>query len=198
MRKLVGLFWVVSAATLSVAAQDYTRAEISGSYSYLHSSFGGAGLSFNGASSATTVNLTRWIGLTADFGWYHNKNRNVSPGVSNNNFTYLFGPRLAFHGSQRATPFFHVLAGGSRLSSTFPPTIANTFTLPGGVRSSNSLAMAVGGGVDASLSPGFAIRVVQIDYLLTKFQDGQNDRQNNVRFSAGLVFRWGGTTSPGK
>jgi len=41
--------------------------------------------------------------------------------------------------------------------------------------------------------------VAQIDYLLTKFQDDQDNRkndnrQNNVLVSARIVFRWGGTT----
>ena len=57
--------------------------------------------------------------------------------------------------------------------------------------SGNAFAIALGGGLDAKVSPHIAIRVAQVDYLLTKFQDDQDNRQNNVRVSAGIVFRWG-------
>jgi len=31
-----------------------------------------------------------------------------------------------------------------------------------------------------------------VEYLMTKFNDGVDNRQNNVRVSTGIVFRWGG------
>jgi hypothetical protein len=37
---------------------------------------------------------------------------------------------------------------------------------------------------------GTAIRVVQAEYLLTKFYDGLSNRQNNARISAGVVFHF--------
>jgi hypothetical protein len=46
----------------------------------------------------------------------------------------------------------------------------------------------VGGGMDLDLSPRFAVRVFQVDYLHTTLF---NDKQNNLRFSTGLVYRWG-------
>jgi hypothetical protein len=52
--------------------------------------------------------------------------------------------------------------------------------------------MTAGGGVDVGVSKHFAIRPAQAEYLLTKFADGNNDRQNNFRFGAGIVLRLGG------
>jgi len=51
---------------------------------------------------------------------------------------------------------------------------------------------AGGGGVDISMSRHIAIRPVQAEYFLTKFPDGNNDRQNNFWFSAGIILGFGG------
>jgi hypothetical protein len=34
-------------------------------------------------------------------------------------------------------------------------------------------------------------RPIQAEYLMTKIPDGLNSRQNNFRFGAGIVFRFG-------
>jgi hypothetical protein len=51
--------------------------------------------------------------------------------------------------------------------------------------------MAAGGGVEYKISEHFEIRPVQAEYLLTKFADGASNRQNNFRYGAGIVFRFG-------
>lgn len=51
--------------------------------------------------------------------------------------------------------------------------------------------MTIGGGVDAAITRNFAVRVAQLDYLPTRFSLGLEDRQNNLRFSTGVVFRFG-------
>ena len=52
--------------------------------------------------------------------------------------------------------------------------------------------MAIGGGVDFKLSHRFSIRPVQVDYLMTHFDElglgAQN--QNNLRVSTGVVFHF--------
>src|SRR5216684_3402857 len=50
------------------------------------------------------------------------------------------------------------------------------------------LAVGLGGGMDRDISSRFAIRVFQVDYIHTTLF---KDRQNNLRFSTGLVYRWG-------
>ncbi len=47
---------------------------------------------------------------------------------------------------------------------------------------------ALGGGMDYSISPRFAVRAFQVDYVHTSLF---NTTQNNLRFSTGLVYRWG-------
>lgn len=52
--------------------------------------------------------------------------------------------------------------------------------------------MTAGGGIDIRVSRLIAVRPVQAEYFLTKFFDGNNNRQNNFRFGAGIVLRLGG------
>jgi opacity protein-like surface antigen len=90
--------------------------------------------------------------------------------------TYLFGPKVSMRRGP-VTPFAQALFGGAHLS--------------GGGISSNGFAMTLGGGVDWNATPHIAIRLVQAEYLMTRFSeiDG-NNQQNNARISTGVVFRW--------
>ena len=53
-------------------------------------------------------------------------------------------------------------------------------------------AIAAGVGLDWTLTRHFAVRLAQIDYLMTRFYDpfGSRFLQNNARYSGGLVFRF--------
>ena len=61
----------------------------------------------------------------------------------------------------------------------------------GRVGNGTAFAMTVGGGVDVRVSPRIAIRLAQAEYLMTRFPDGLSNRQDNFRFGAGVVFRFG-------
>jgi hypothetical protein len=45
--------------------------------------------------------------------------------------------------------------------------------------------------VHIRLTEHFALRVIQADYYYTRFTNGVNDHQNNLRLSEGLIFRFG-------
>jgi hypothetical protein len=63
----------------------------------------------------------------------------------------------------------------------------------------NSFAWTAGGGLDFNLRRHLAIRIIQAEYLMTRFQDyssGKTTEQDDVRLSAGLVFRFGGNPAP--
>jgi opacity protein-like surface antigen len=171
MRKLAFLCGLVLALAVSASAQDYPKAEVFGGYSYLHTSIAGTGFSSNGASGSISVNPNNWVGLVGDFGVYH---RSVLLGTGVNTVTYLFGPKFAYRHSDKLTPYFHFLLGGAHVSG------------------SGAFALAFGGGFDAKVTPHVAVRLIQADYVLTKFNDGANNRQSNARISAGIVFRPGG------
>ena len=49
-------------------------------------------------------------------------------------------------------------------------------------------AIALGGGVDIPVTDRFSFRAIQADYLIT---NAFNTTQHNLRFSTGLIFRFG-------
>jgi hypothetical protein len=53
-----------------------------------------------------------------------------------------------------------------------------------------AFATRVGGGIDLPVSPHFAVRIIQVDYDLTAFQNSSNNLQNNLLLGCGVVFRW--------
>ena len=176
MRKLAWLFAMLLGCAMAAAAQDAPKAELFGGYSYMHSSLSGAGFNFNGGSGSIAVNPTDWFGIVGDFGAYHSG----SFGIGTTTMSYLVGPRFSYRKNETFTPYVHALFGGAHVTAGF-----------GGVSGSDSaFAMAVGGGLDAKVSKHVAIRVAQVDYVLTKFNDGGDNRQNSVRVSTGIVYRW--------
>lgn len=184
MKKPLHLIIVLLAMITVAAAQNYPKAEVFGGYSYLHASFAGSGLSYPaGGSGSVAVNLNDWFGITSDFGGNHRSAGGGGCGecsVGSNFVSYLFGPKFAYRQNRSFTPYAQALFGGAH----------QTIHIGGNSNSSDGFAMAIGGGLDINTSPHLAIRIAQVDYLLTKFNDGLNNRQNNVRVSTGIVFRW--------
>ncbi len=97
--------------------------------------------------------------------------------------SFLGGLRYSRH-HDRLAPFGQVLLGGSHASGELTP---NSTGLAG---SDNGFAMTAGGGLDVKLSHHLSLRAVQADYFLTRFNNSLNDRQNNFRIGAGIVFRF--------
>jgi len=52
--------------------------------------------------------------------------------------------------------------------------------------------MAVGGGLDISLSSRISIRPVEFDYVLTRYTNPltSTNNQNNFRYCGGIVFKF--------
>lgn len=171
MKKLVWAALVFALLPLASRAQEIPKAEVYVGYDYLRVNAVGTSFNFNGGSGQFAYNATNWLGLVGDLGGYYTSN-----GFTGGVITYMFGPRLNLRGHGKVTPFAQVLLGGARSIDNSPL---------------NAFAMTVGGGVDINISQHFSIRPVQAEYLLTKFTDGANNRQNNFRYSAGVVFRFG-------
>jgi len=64
----------------------------------------------------------------------------------------------------------------------------------------DAFAMTAGGGLDIRASRHFAIRLIQAEYLMTRFPavvaTEDNVTQNNLRLSTGIVIRFGAMGSP--
>jgi outer membrane protein OmpA-like peptidoglycan-associated protein len=167
----------------SSSNENYPLAELFAGYSFLRFNPPGTNSNDHGGTASLAINANRWLGLVGDFGYY--RQSNLPAGFSGNITTYLFGPRFSKRG-ERWTPFVQALFGAARNSIDGPSTSGHE----------NAFAAAFGGGLDLGLSKHVAWRVVQAEYLLTKFTDGGNNRQNNMRAATGLVFRMGGGAPP--
>jgi opacity protein-like surface antigen len=172
MRRLVWLIGMLLGLTLAATAQKTPTVELFGGYSYAHTSVAGTGFNFNGGAGSLNGNINEWFGIEGEFAGYHTG----SNGASGSLFTYTVGPKFAYRKDERFTPFVHALFGGAHSG--------------GDLGGDSAFAMKVGGGLDYNATPNVAIRMFQVDYALTKFSDGVNDRQHSVIVSAGIVGRW--------
>jgi len=180
---VLGVF-LVSGAVMS--AQETTpKYEAGLNYSWLH--VNSANYDFqrtgNGGSGYFEYNLNSLVGLVADFGGY----ANTRTGIDEKALTYLFGPRFNWRHS-RLSPYVQFLFGGGYAWSGPTSTTQNAF------------ATAAGGGLDYNLTKRIAIKPIQVEYVMTQFDSAKlggatkafGNHQNDVRYSAGVVFRFGG------
>jgi opacity protein-like surface antigen len=175
MRNFLILGVLILAATPAMA-QDYPKAEVSGDYQYIRLNPGGTNC--QGAAGSVAGNLNDWFGVVGEFGGC--KITGQPSGTSAHALNYLFGPRVTYRSYGRLTPFAHLLLGGERITASVSGA---------GSASTNSFAMALGGGADYKVTEHVALRLIQVEYLYTHFG---GTRQNNARIEAGLVYRWGG------
>lgn len=155
----------------------------------------------NGGSTSIAFNFNRHVGLVADFGAYTNSQVRFmgaytsTVNVNNANvaaFSYLIGPRLSFRKNERITPFVQVLFGGVHANQVSLTNCTFSCTL---LPSQDSFAMTAGGGLDLKVHHHFAIRIIQAEYMMTRFTSyttGATAMQNDMRLSTGVVFRFGG------
>jgi len=155
----------------------------------------------NGGSASLAFNFNRFIALVADVGGYDDSqlqlagtgaNLPITVNASGTAFTYLFGPRFTLGKERRASVFAQVLGGGVHASAV---TVTNCTTACTPLPVQNALAITGGGGVDIRLTRHIALRPIQAEYMLTRFAavpSGGSASQNDLRLSAGLVFRFGG------
>lgn len=159
------------------------RIELAGAYSFLRANpANSGGLNLNGASESLAYAFSGRFSAAADVGEY--RFSGLSAGLTSTMYTYLFGPRIAFRRRSHVNYFVQILAGGGRLN-------ANSGGISAG---ENGFAMAAGGGLDVAFGGRFAVRVVQADYLVTRYDSvaGSPATQSHTRISAGVVFRFGG------
>ncbi len=177
-------------------------------YSYLRAvpelANGNRFVDLNGGSASIAFNLSRYFGIAADFGGYDDTQlRLAGPGANppsvvdsgGSAFTYLFGPRFSFRNRSRVTPFAQVLFGAAHAGEVTLSGCTGSSCTP--LPAQTAFALTAGGGFDIRLARHISIRAVQAEYLMTRFSDpatGAGNTQNDLRLSAGLVFRLGGHT----
>jgi hypothetical protein len=180
----VVLILTVIGMALPAKAQDETpKLEAYGGYDYVRFNINANVSGFppsssynaNGGGGQLEYNPNNWLGAVGDLDGYAVTKGSLLAGA----FSYMFGPRINLLRG-KITPFTQLLFGGIAATSGI-----------GHPGTTNAFAMAAGGGLDIRVSKRISIRPVQAEYFMTKFPDGINNRQNNFRFSTGVVLRFG-------
>lgn len=206
MMKVISYIFVslLVAGTMAgpAAAQDSPKSEIFLGYSLLRtdddavdtnkilskSFFQKKAGDLNGWNLSVSGNPTSWFGFIGDFSGHYGSVRTVlntgtttpaSGKMDTMVHIFLFGPQVTVRGGPFAA-FVRVMAGGARMDQA--TTIGSTrFKFD-----DTAFAAAAGGGLDLKLADRLAIRLLQMDYLVTKFNDQD---QRNLRVGAGFVIR---------
>jgi opacity protein-like surface antigen len=213
MRRLFVLAGLLLFTAGTALAQDYPKVETSPAFMYIRISpnlsntfaVNGRvvnGNSFNCAGGGGTIayNFSSLVGIAADLGGCKIFGNTLGLGntVDGNAFTYLFGPRFTYRSGSRFEPFFEVNFGGTRLSLSCQSSALTCVNATGGrTFAKNAFALTVGGGFQVKLSHKFSLRLVQAEYLYTRFGNncalavcGNNNSQNNFRLKSGVVINW--------
>jgi opacity protein-like surface antigen len=162
---------------VAIAQEDH-KFEVTGDYSYFRFNPGLSKYfnshSLNGGGGDVTYFITSTIGAKADLQGYGSYSECTKPGApivgcaSGNLFTYLFGPEVKFR-MGKLERFGEVLVGGAHSN-----LYANACSKISGLcasksPSNNAFAFEVGDGVDFAVTEKIAIRIVDADYVLTRF-----------------------------
>jgi outer membrane immunogenic protein len=163
--------------------------EIAAGFSYINSNapVGGCGcFGVYGGSLTAAFPIARGpFAIVGDF------TSGSSTSIAPNNYhltlsTYTAGGRYtpAF-GASRFHPFAQITAGVAHASQDLVSGSGTPVPNAGA-----SFAADLGGGIDFDLNHRFRVRLAQASYLVTTFDNGSNNHQNNLRLSSGLVFRF--------
>jgi hypothetical protein len=185
MRTTAAVGFVLLVLASLASAQIPTSGNVFVGYSYFNAGLPTPSrISLNGWEASLEGKVLPWVGIVADFsGHYGSPGFACAPpppqGINGcelngslNERNVLFGPRLSIS-LGKIRPFGEALFGIGHIGTT-------------SVGSDNSLATAVGGGLDYRVIKLIAVRV-QGDYIQTRFFGAT---QNNVRISTGVVLRF--------
>ena len=212
MKKCIAIIGVSILTAWTAAADDLPKAGAYLGYQYVRFMPGGIvpDFSANGGGGQFIFHANHWLGAVLDVGAVHNGN--ISDFNLDSTFiNFLAGPRVSIARSKRFSPYFQALFGGVYGSSstrvlglpiidpldTRPPLVNPD--LPVSTRfntSETKFAMTAGGGLDIRINRHMSFRPIAVDYYLTKLRSlpvgGAEDHQNNLRYSAGVTFLFGG------
>jgi hypothetical protein len=159
---LSGLLGAILICGLPAKAQEGPVAEVFAGGSFVRI----GGTNFGGWNTSITGKVNSWLGVTADFSGHYNSPVHL--------YTYTFGPRLSVPQDSGLVPFTQATFGVARIGA-----LGANFNGFGGY---------IGGGLDWIAHERIAVRLMQIDALLTRIS-GSND--SGTRLSFGVVFRLG-------
>jgi peptidoglycan-associated lipoprotein len=173
-------------ASRPAAAQQDHPLFLGANYTYVHTNLlpGCDCFSMNGGGAQVEYGLRPHLSLLGDFTATH-KGSITPDNYDLTQFTFAGGiryrPALSFHHIQ---PFGDLLFGAAHTTGSLSPDST-------GFGSSTAFVFQPGGGAEIRLGSRWMLVPVQADYLLTAFSNGADDHQNDLRISAGLLFKVG-------
>jgi hypothetical protein len=177
MRKAL-IFLALLIPPVSALAQQTPKVELFGGYSNLTPNIDVNNFSNNfnlsGFNVSLTENLNSWFGGVLDLSTHFG----TEAAFKTNMQSVMYGPVFAYRKHPRIVPFVHGMAGVVRGGPGYL----------GISKAEPEFGMIGGGGVDLMISSRVSLRLVQADYLMTRFS---STHQDNIRLSAGIVFRFG-------
>jgi opacity protein-like surface antigen len=181
MKKLLLVAVLLLGFSVMAIAQDTPAVEVFGGYTYMHPDTKDKSIDFNmnGWNASVAFTGNKYLAFVADFGGAYGSDGGSEDKTSVRFHTIMFGPKVSARVG-KVTPFAQALFGYARLTG-------KTFQEVQVLRE-NDFAYTIGGGIDINLNDKIAIRPGQIEYLGVK---SQSDILNNLRYSAGIVFKLG-------
>ncbi|MGA2987149.1 MAG: outer membrane beta-barrel protein [Terriglobia bacterium] len=155
-------------------AQETPKVEVFGGYSNLNANMNASSFNLNGVNFSAAENLNSWFGGALDISSHFG----TENGLKTNTESVAYGPVFSYRKYKSVVPFGHALLGAVRGG----PEYLNIS------KPEERFGVYVGGGLDVKISPHVALRLVQADYLMTRFSSA---RQDNIRLSAGIVLLFG-------
>lgn len=174
-------------ASAQASPQVHSRPEIAASFDYVRSNApvgGGGCFGIYGGNATFALPLHDGpLALVAEAG--SGVSSNIAPGgysLMLSRFTagIRYTPYLA---ASRLHPFAQITGGVAHASQSLVASSTAS-------NAAATLALNFGGGVDLDLNRRFSVRLAQVSYLLTTFDNGSNNLQNNLRLDAGIVVHF--------
>jgi hypothetical protein len=165
LHRLAILAALVLLFSISARAQD--RIQLYGGFSF-EKTGATPERNLSGWELAGSYKVAPWVSIKVDLDAHYG----LPSTLDNRTLDLLAGPQFTFPIHFPVTPYVHALGGLGHIRAGEGQT---------------SLAGAIGGGLDLPVAPLFSWRIIQADYMVTRFF---NATQNNIRISTGLVIRF--------
>jgi outer membrane protein OmpA-like peptidoglycan-associated protein/opacity protein-like surface antigen len=193
--KLVAITAAVTTVWVSAAkaqgprdpVTEATRFDVSLGYQYIDANSPPGGcqcFGMNGGYISAGLHLNRWLDIDGQVTGTHASNISIL-GQDLTLMSYMAGPKVSYR-YRRLVPYAQALFGAAHGSDSYFPSGTSYST------TASSFALTGGGGLEYNLSPRFALRVVEAQYLHTSLPNGTDNSQNHLMLGAGLVIKFRG------
>jgi hypothetical protein len=174
MRKALVFLPLLLLPVSAWAQQPIPKVEVFGGYSNLTANLNGSSFNLNGFDVSVAENMNKWFGGALDVSSHYG----TEAGFNINTQSFAYGPVFSYRKNPKIVPFGHALFGAVRGGPEYLNISKPEFRF----------GMYAGGGLDVKVANHLALRLIQADYLLTRFSGA---RQDNIRVSAGIVLLLG-------